>query len=317
MSVLVTGASGFVGRGLTAALAGRGMSVRPASRQASEGHLAMAPLSTQADWRPLLAGCDAVVHLAARVHHRGERGDAAEALYAEENAAATLALARQSLEQGVRRFVFVSSVKVHGDRSTREKPLREDDPLAPEDAYGRSKLAAERQLFEFGDKTGLEIVVVRPPLVHGPGVGANFRSLMQAVTRGMPLPFGAVDNRRSLVGLDNLCDFLALTLIHPAAPGEAFLVSDGEDVSTARLVRLMGDAVGREARLMPVPKGVLSAGLHAIGRGGMATRLLGDLQVDIGKAQRHLGWVPPVSLFDGLRQVASAPLGAADGSRRA
>ena len=317
MSILVTGATGFVGRALGEALQQRGMPVRLASRRTLDGHVAMPSLSGHSDWRPLVAGCDAVVHLAARVHHRGEHGQAAEALYADENAAATLSLARQAAQNGVRRFVFLSSVKVHGDQSAKGRPFREDDPLEPEDAYGRSKRDAEKGLFQLGAESGLEVVVVRPPLVYGPGVGANFRSLMQAVGRGLPLPFSTVENLRSLVGLENLCDFVALTLIHPAAAGEAFLVSDGEDVSTGQLVRLMGEALGRPARLFPVPKPLLVAGLRAIGRGGMAMRLLDDLQVDIGKAKRRLGWRPPVSLSDGLRRVANQPPGTADGSPRA
>jgi nucleoside-diphosphate-sugar epimerase len=218
------------------------------------------------------------------------------------NVAGTLDLARQSAAAGVRRFVFLSSVKVNGEAGC----YTESDAAAPGDAYAISKHEAEVGLREIGAATRMEIVIIRPPLVYGPGARANFGALVRAVARGVPLPFGRVDNRRSLVGLDNLVDFILTCATHPAAAHETFLVSDGEDLSTADLVRRMGRAMGRPARLLPIPPALLMHAATLLGRRDLAGRLLGSLQVDITKAKRQLGWTPPVSVDEGLRRAVAS-----------
>ncbi|PYF99743.1 nucleoside-diphosphate-sugar epimerase [Thioalkalivibrio sp. ALE21] len=321
--VLVTGASGFVGGAVVARLAAdsRRVPVAGCRRSASvpEGvELAVTPsLGPEADWSSALQGVEALVHAAARVHVMDEpEADPLEA-FRRVNVAGTLRLARQAVEAGVRRFVFVSSVKVNGEETSTGQPFREADAPAPEDPYGVSKREAEDGLRALSAETGLEVVIIRPPLVYGPGVGANFGSLLRWVHKGVPLPLGAVtQNRRSLVALDNLVDLIVTCLDHPAAAGETFLVADGEDVSTAGLLRKVGDALERPARLVPVPVALLRVGTAVLGRREMARRLLGSLQVDATKARTLLGWTPPVSLDEGLRR-AVAPLHTTDTGRGA
>lgn len=308
MNVLVTGASGFVGTALCRHLQQRGTVVRRALRSApaagaTQDWIATGELSGEQDWSDALAGCTEVVHLAARVHVMSDTAAEPLAEFRRVNVDGTLNLARQAARSGVRRFVFVSSIKVNGEATAPGRPFREDQPAAPLDAYGVSKHEAEQGLRALGQETGMEIVIVRPPLVYGPGVRANFRALARAVQKGLPLPLAMVDNRRSLVGLDNLVDFLSLCLRHPAAAGQTFLVSDGEDLSTAQLVRRMASALGRRALLLPVPPAML-VGLAALaGKREMARRLCDNLQVDIGKARGLLGWTPPCGVD---QQMAAA-----------
>jgi nucleoside-diphosphate-sugar epimerase len=217
--------------------------------------------------------------------------------YRRVNVAGTSAFARQAAAAGVKRFVFLSSVKVNGESGR----YTEADPPAPEDAYGISKHEAEAALRAIAKDTGMDVVIIRPPLVYGPGVRANFLALMRAVSRGIPLPLGAVNNRRSLVALGNLVDFIVTCIEHPAAANETFLLSDGEDLSTTDLIRRLAAAMGRPARLLPVPESVLIAGAALLGRRDIARRLLGTLQVDTSKAGQLLGWVPPITVDEGLR----------------
>jgi len=221
------------------------------------------------------------------------------------NVQGTLNLARQAAAAGVRRFVFVSSIKVNGEMTQLGRPFTADDAPAPLDAYGVSKMEAEQGLREIALQTGMEMVIIRPPLVYGPGVKANFAAMMRWLRYGVPLPLGVIHNQRSLVSLENLVDLLVTCITHPAAANQTFLVSDGEDVSTTELLRRMGQAMGKPARLLPVPGSWLKLAAGLVGKGDVAQRLCGSLQVDISKTRELLGWVPPVSLDEGLRRAAA------------
>ena len=309
--ILVTGASGFVGRALLARLALEGYRVRGAVRRpdtalaAGAEPVAIGDLMHAPDWRSTLAGVDLVVHLAARAHVLDERSPDAFALYRAANTLPTLRLAEAAAAAGVRRLVFVSSVRVHGSR-TAGPPVDESSPLEAEDPYGRSKADAERGLAEIARASRLEVVVLRPPLVYGPGARGNFARLARAVARGVPLPFGAVRNRRSLVYVGNLADAIVRSVAHPAAAGRTFMVSDGEDVSTAELVRRIARALGRPPRLVPIPPALLRAVGALAGRGGDVARLLDDLVVDSTLLRRTLGWNPPYTLDEGLAATIAA-----------
>jgi nucleoside-diphosphate-sugar epimerase len=219
------------------------------------------------------------------------------------NVQASLRLAREAAAVGVRRLVFISSVKVNGEATMAGQPFTDEDAGAPQDGYGISKMEAEQGLRQLSADTGMEVVIIRPPLVYGPGVKANFAALMRAVQRGLPLPLGAVHNQRSLVALDNLVDFIVTCITHPRAANHTFLVSDGHDLSTTELVRGMAQAAEVPARLLSVPVWALQAGATLLGKRDAVQRLCGNLQVDITKARRLLGWVPPVSVEEGLRRA--------------
>lgn len=307
-ALLVTGANGFVGAAVHRQASARGLAVRAAVR--GPGHagpqtVVVGGLDAQTDWTLALQGCQAVVHTAARVHVMTESVVDPLSEYRRVNVEGTLNLARQAAAAGVRRFVFVSSVKVNGEGTPVLQPYSVNDAPAPQDAYGLSKAEAEHGLRDVARDSGMEFAVVRPPLVYGPGVKANFRSLMRAVERGLPLPLGSItDNRRSLVALDNLVDLLLTCIDHPAAANQTFLASDGEDLSTAELIRRMGHALGKPARLLSVPPGWLVLGARLLGKGAVAQRLLGSLQVDITHTRETLDWTPPISVDEGLRRAA-------------
>jgi UDP-glucose 4-epimerase len=249
------------------------------------------------------AGCQIVVHTAARVHVMGDSGPSALAEYRRVNVEGTLNLAREAARSGVRRFIFLSSIKVNGESTAAGARFRETDDANPQDPYSVSKWEAEAGLRELCARAGMEYVVVRPPLVYGPGVRANFLALATAVKRGIPLPLGAVQNRRSLIATDNLVSFLQQCLEHPAAANETFLVSDGQDLSTAELVRGMAAALHRPARLLPVPCGLLRVAGSLTGRQLQIQRLLENLQIDIGKARQQLSWSPPFTVQQGLQHA--------------
>jgi nucleoside-diphosphate-sugar epimerase len=216
---------------------------------------------------------------------------------------ATLHLARQAAQAGVKRFIFVSSIKVNGELTRQGRPFTECDPPDPQDPYGISKIEAEQGLRQVAADTGMEVVIIRPPLVYGPGVKANFAALMRAVKKGMPLPLGAIHNQRSLVALDNLVDFIVTCITHPKAGNQTFLISDGQDLSTAELVRGLAEAAGTSARLLPVPVWGLEWAGRLVGKGEAVQRLCGNLQIDSSKARTLLGWKPKVSVTEGLRRA--------------
>jgi nucleoside-diphosphate-sugar epimerase len=305
MHALVTGATGFVGRRLVDELRRCGWTVRCAVRRRSGPEASMecvdvGDLADVSDWSAALAGVDTVFHLAGHVHRLGRQTADAESMYRRVNCEATTALARASIAAGARRFVFVSSVKAVGESSPRA-PLVEDDPPRPQDAYGRSKLDAERGLMELGSR--IDVSIVRPPLVYGPGVRANFASLMRLAAGGWPLPLGAADARRSLVFVDNLVDALiACATVRHASPA-VYFISDGLDLTVAELVTRLRAAIGRPPRLWRVPAPAMRVASRLLGRGDAAQRLFSPLQVDIGRIRRELGWSPPVAVDDGLRQT--------------
>ncbi len=248
--------------------------------------------------------CDAVVHLAARVHVMHDTATDPRALYRATNTDATLNLARQAAQTGVKRFVFVSSIKVNGEG--RDEPYRETDAPVPEDAYAISKWEAEQGLWRIAQETGLEVVVLRPPLVYGPGVKANFRRLLDTVARGWPLPLGAVQNRRSLLYLGNFVDAIRTCVEHPDAAGQTFLIDDGRPVSTPELVRAVAHAIGRPARLLAVPVGVLEFAATLLGKRAAVQRLTGSLWLDSSLIRTRLGWTPPFTLGQGLDATVGA-----------
>lgn len=304
MSLLVTGATGFIGSRVYALADHLGMLPRGSSR--SSDRMVNASLDPSTDWTAALNGCSAVIHTAARVHIMNEQAQDPLAEFRRVNVAGTLNLARQAAAAGVRRFVFLSSIKVNGEMTLGGKPFTAVQAAAPVDPYGISKAEAEEGLRRIGAQTGMEIVIVRPPLVYGPGVKANFGRLVSAIGRGWPLPLGCVDqNRRSLVALDNLVDLILTCTTHPAAADQTFLVSDGEDLSTTELLRRIGHALGRPARLLPVPSRLLEVGARLAGKGELAQRLLGNLQVDVKHTCQTLDWQPPITVDEGLRRTVA------------
>ncbi|HEK1688075.1 TPA: SDR family oxidoreductase [Pseudomonas putida] len=309
--ILLTGATGFVGKAVLEKLRQLGHPVVIAVRQPGVEQTAgtevfhCAQLDGDADWSPALGDVGTVIHCAARVHVMNDTDPDPLAAFRRINVDGTVNLARQAAAAGVRRFVFVSSIKVNGEGTVKGRPYKPDDAPAPVDPYGVSKREAEDALLGLAQETGLEVVIIRPVLVYGPGVKANFQAMMRWLDKGVPLPFGAIDNRRSLVALDNLVDLIITCMDHPGAVNQTFLVSDGEDLSTTGLLRRMAAALGRPARLLPVPSMLLELAATLLGKRALSQRLCGSLQVDIEKTRSLLGWTPPLSVDDALRQAAS------------
>ena len=311
-NIFVTGGSGFVGSAVVTRLESHSaFSVRAAIRQVNHSLpvtvdvVHVGGLASDTDWVAALQDINVVVHAAARVHVMQDAATDPLIEFRQVNVEGTLNLARQAVAAGVKRFVFISSIKVNGESMLLEKPCRADDPPVPVDPYGISKMEAERGLRQLAGKTGIEVVIIRPPLVYGPGVKANFRSMMRWLDKGIPLPLGAIHNKRSLVALDNLVDLIVTCIDHPAAANQTFLAGDGEDLSTTELLQRVAKAMGKPARLIPVPVWFLELGATLLGKRAPAQRLCGSLQVDISKAKNMLGWTPSISVDEGLRRAAA------------
>lgn len=303
--ILVTGAHGFVGRALCRELKARQFSVLAAVRTASESdEIGVDNIDSDTDWREALNGIDVVVHTAARVHVMNDTAADPLEQFRRVNVEATLNLARQAVSAKVKRFIYISSIKVNGELTASGTPFVAGDIPDPADAYGISKWEAEIELTQLAGETSLEVVIIRPPLVYGAGVKANFERMMRWVKRGIPLPLGAIDNKRSLVSMDNLVDLIITCIEHPAAANQVFLAGDGQDVSTTELLRGIGEALGKPARLYPCPGVLLSFVATLLGKKEVVQRLTGNLQVDISTTRSRLGWEPPASLKEGLRQAA-------------
>lgn len=306
-SVLVTGATGFVGQTLVTALGTQQRQVCRALRETAPGNatadIVVGDIDPDTDWQPALQGIDCIVHLAARTHVVNEPSTDPLAVYRQINVEATRRLAQQAAAAGVQRFVFLSSIKVNGE-STGEHPFSANDAPQPQDAYGISKREAEDVLRQIGAETGMEIVILRPPLIYGPGVKGNFLRLLQAVARGTPLPLASIENRRSLVYVGNLVDAIITCMDSPAAAGKKFLVSDGEDVSTPELIRKLAVALGKSPRLLPCPPALLRCAATLLGKQAAMMRLTGSLVVDSSALRRELGWQPRYSLDQGLNATA-------------
>jgi nucleoside-diphosphate-sugar epimerase len=332
MNVIVTGANGFIGSALCERLLAEGRQVRGAVRSkvgrislpAGIETVSIGPIGSDTEWEEALAGIDTVVHLAARVHVMRESAADPLATFKLVNIAGTERLARQAAEAGVKRLVYISSVKVNGERtgdnpqiaqitrirkkkagvrgqrSELKEVFSEGDVPEPRDPYAVSKWEAEQGLVAIAEETGLEVVIIRPPLVYGPGVKANFRLLMKWVRIGVPLPLGAVNNKRSFVALDNLVSFIIHCIDHPKAANEVFLISDGEDVSTTELLQKMARAFGKRSFLLPVPVGLMTFVACLLGKRNVTDRLFGSLQVDSSKARDLLGWEPVVSMDEAV-----------------
>lgn len=307
--ILVTGATGFVGRALCMHLVANGYGVRGTCRKNADDLVAgtvavpLDGIGPNTRWEHALAGVEAVIHLAARVHVMHDRASDPLAEFREVNTYGTENLARQAAAAGVRRLVYVSSIKVNGD-ATHGQPFSESDAPAPGDPYGTSKWEAEQLLRRIATETGLEVVIIRPPLVYGPNVGGNFLRMLKLISSGIPLPLASVHNRRSLVSVWNLCDFVQRCAAHPAAAGQTFLVSDGEDLSTPDLFCRLAEGLGRKPRLFGFPSPWLSTMGRLLGQSAVIERLIGSLQIDSRKARELLDWRPPASVAEGLRRTA-------------
>ncbi|MBS7691501.1 SDR family oxidoreductase [Pseudomonas lalucatii] len=308
-TLLLTGGTGFIGQALIKRLLRDDcyqpvVAMRRSSVDVPPGTLSVqvSELSESTDWSAALVGAQVVIHAAARAHVLNEIADDPLAEFRAVNVSGTLALAQQAAQAGVKRFIFISSIGVNGNRS--EHPFTVDDLPNPTGPYAVSKYEAELELTQLSAKTGMEVVIIRPPLVYGPNAPGNFGRLIKAVNKGLPLPLGAIRNQRSLVALDNLVDLIVTCIDHPAAANQTFLVSDGEDLSTTELLRRMAAALGKPARLLPVPSRLLETAAALLGKQALSQRLCGSLQVDIGKTRELLDWTPPVSVDEALRKTA-------------
>ncbi len=310
MKILITGASGFVGQSLVSFLCQKQYELRLISRNArdidDENHyLHIDDIHADTNWQNALEGVDVIVHLAARVHVMNEDRDNPLEAFRQVNVDGTLNLANQAANVGVKRFIFVSSVKVNGESTAIDKPFKFSDAAHPQDAYGISKLEAEKGLVKVSHSTGMEVVIIRPPLIYGDGVKANFANMLKLIKLGLPLPFGAIKNKRSLIYVENLTSFIAACISNKNAANKTFLVSDGEDVSTTELLKACAVALNKKIWLMPIPQSWLIFAFKLIGKQSLAQRLLGNLQIDSQYACETLNWKPPYTLAQGLEKTVN------------
>ena len=313
MTILLTGATGFIGLTLAQTLLQQDYSLKAAVRHTSTNlpstiqQVSINNLLPDTDWTTACVEVNTVIHLAARAHILNDTATDPLAAFRETNTAGTLNLALQAADAGVRRFIFISSIGVNGNQ-TFGKPFTTADTPNPAEPYAISKHEAELGLRQIAAETGMEVVIIRPPLVYGANAPGNFGRLIHTVARGIPLPLGSIHNHRSLVALPNLIDLITTCIDHPAAANQTFLVSDGEDLSTTDLLRRLGDALGKPARLLPIPQRLLETTLTGLGKRAIAQRLCGSLQIDLSHTRNTLGWTPPVSVDKALRQTAAAYL---------
>ncbi|MFN4054698.1 MAG: UDP-glucose 4-epimerase family protein [Alishewanella aestuarii] len=300
--ILITGSSGFVGQGLIQKLHAYPL-VLLGRREGSESIYPYfrAEITAEADFSEALAGVSVVIHCAARAHIMNDSAADPLKAFREINTFGTLNLARQAAAAGVRRFIFISTIKVNGESTDTGKPFRSDDEINPQDAYAVSKAEAESGLKQLAYETGMELVIIRPPLIYGPGVKANFVAMLRLAKRNLPVPFGAIHNKRSMLALDNLVDLIEVSIDHPKAANQTFLVSDDRDLSTTELLQLMVRAYGKTPRLIPVPMSWFNIIGKLTGKQAVIARLCGNLQVDINDTKTTLNWRPPVSVEDGIK----------------
>jgi nucleoside-diphosphate-sugar epimerase len=306
MNILLTGATGFIGKSLSSVLEASSHNLISVVRsQVSTPHVIVPNIDGDTDWSNILPGIDVVIHLAARVHVMRESSLDASNLYRHANVDATINLAKQSLSFGVKRFIFLSSIKAMGDQTIDGGAFTTDTICNPEDPYGRSKLEAELALHEIIKMSEMELVIIRPPLVYGPGVKANFQSLIKLVQMGIPLPLAGIRNKRSLIGIDNLVDLIVSCVSNPAAANQTFLASDDQDLSTSELLSQMANSLGLPSRLFKVPELIPKFFTIFPPAARVVDRLYGSLQVDISRTKQILGWNPPFTVDDGLNKIAT------------
>ena len=310
MKLVLTGSTGFVGSKLLTSLSSYDVTVigRTKPKSSLNYKFYQAEINSAADYLPALSGADILIHSAARVHIMDDNVTDPLAEFRAINTEGTVNLAKQAAEAGVKRFIFISSIKVNGESTSLNNPFRPDGEVAPQDPYGVSKAEAEEGLKNIAKETGLEVVIIRPPLVYGPNVKANFSTMMKWINKGVPLPLGAIHNQRSFVALDNLVGFIIRCIDHPKAANEVFLISDDEDVSTSELLRKVAKAFGKKALLLPIPVWLMTSVAKLVGKGDVANRLFGSLQVDSSKARELLGWKPVITMDEQLKKTADTYL---------